>query len=165
MSKRRLQEIGLVVVGVVTPIGILAVNAAAFVMRHLAEFRVGLAVAALVSSMLLNALAAWAAIRFARRNAPLLYAEYRRVTMVAAFLFVVVPSTVGAYLTYLGLVDPDQLPNRWGVLASLLMLALPFAVTYVDRRYLRRREVEAEREEALEHPPVPMRPRPRRPTS
>jgi len=151
-----------VVVGVVTPIGILAVNAAAFVMRHLTEFRVGLAAAALVSGMLLNGLAAWAAIRFARRNAPLLYAENRRVALAAAVLFVAVPSAIGAYWTYLGLVDPGQLPNRWGVLASLGMLGLPFAVTYVDRRYLRRREVAAEREEQMEQgPPARARPRPR----
>jgi hypothetical protein len=161
VTRRRLQEIGLVVVGVVTPIGILAVNAAAFVMRHLAEFRVGLAVAALVSGMLLNGLAAWAAIRFARRNAPLLYAEYRRVAMVAAVLFVTVPPAIGAYWTYLGLVDPTQLPNRWGVLASLALLGLPFALTYIDRRYLRRREVAAEREEELEKRPAVPRPRPR----
>ncbi|HEX6349184.1 MAG TPA: hypothetical protein VF160_07310 [Candidatus Dormibacteraeota bacterium] len=162
MTRRRLQEIALVVVGVVTPIGILAVNGAAFVMRHLTEFRVGLAGAALVSGMLLNGLAAWAAIRFARRNAPLLYAEYRRVALVAAVLFVAVPSAIGAYWTYLGLVDPSQLPNRWGVLASLGMLGLPFAVTYVDRRYLRRREVAAEREEEIDtRPAVRARPRPR----
>jgi hypothetical protein len=162
MTRRRLQEIGLVVVGVVTPIGILAVNAAAFVMRHLTEFRVGLAAAALVSGMLLNALASWAAIRFARRNAPLLYAEYRRVAAVAAVLFVVVPSAIGAYLTYEGLVDPRQLPNNLAVLASLGMLVLPFALTYVDRRYLRRREVAAEREEKMDQrPPVSARPRPR----
>ena len=100
------------VVGVVTPIGILAVNAAAFVMRHLTEFRVGLAAAALVSGMLLNGLAAWAAIRFARRNAPLLYAEYRRVALAAAVLFVAVPSAIGAYWTYLGLVDPGPVGLR-----------------------------------------------------
>jgi hypothetical protein len=161
MSRRRLQELGLIVVGVVTPIGILAVNAAAFVMRHLTEFRVGLAVAALVSSMLLNGLAAYAAIRYSQRNAPLLYAEYKRVALVAAFLFIAVPSAIGAYLTYLGLVDPNQLPNGWGVLASLLALALPFALTYIDRRYLRRREIEAEREEEIEHRPARARPRPR----
>ncbi|MEP7105238.1 MAG: hypothetical protein ABI838_05285, partial [Chloroflexota bacterium] len=113
-----------------------------------------------VSSMLLNGLAAYAAIRYSQRNAPLLYAEYKRVALVAAFLFIVVPSAIGAYLTYLGLVDPSQLPNRWGVLGSLLALAVPFALTYVDRRYLRRRELDAEREEELEHPPARARPRP-----
>ena len=69
-----------------------------------------------------------------------------------------------SYWTYLGLVDPSQLPNRWGVLASLGMLGLPFALTYVDRRYLRRREIAAEREEEQEQP-ARLHPRPRRPTS
>ena len=50
----RIRDVTLVVVGVVTPVGILAVNASAFVMQHLAEFRLFLAVAALVSGVLLN---------------------------------------------------------------------------------------------------------------
>src|SRR5207302_6864160 len=54
----RSRELILLVVGVSTPIGILAVNAAAFVMGNLAAFRLLIAACALVSSVLLNGLTA-----------------------------------------------------------------------------------------------------------
>ncbi len=44
----------LVVIGIITPIGILVVNGAAFVMRNLAQFRIGIAVCALISSLVLR---------------------------------------------------------------------------------------------------------------
>lgn len=162
---KRARDLVLVVVGVFTPVGILAVNASAFVMQHLYEFRVVLAGAALVSSLLLNGLVAVSGIRYAQRNAPLLYAEYRRVAWGAAVLLVGVTSFVAAYLTYLGMQDPARLPDRTSILASLWALLTPFAITYLDRRFLRRREVAAEQEEVREQVRLraPVRPRPRPP--
>ncbi len=162
MNRSRLRDIVLVAIGTVTPVGILAVNASAFIMQHLGEFRTGLAVAALISSMLLNGLAATSAIRFSQRNAPLLYAEYRRAAWVAAVLVVVGTSVGAAYLTYLGLHDPRKLPDRTSIVASLWALLTPFAIAYLDRRYLRRREVAAERAEEREQPPARGRHRARR---
>ena len=146
----RARELVLVLIGVFTPVGILAVNASAFVMQHLAELRVLLAVAALLSSLLLNGLVAVSAVRYAQRNAPLLYTEYRRAAWVAAVLVVGLASFVAAYFTYLGLEDPSRLPDRTSILASLWALLTPFAITYADRRFLRRRELEAEQEEERE---------------
>lgn len=162
----RAREVVLVVIGVFTPVGILAVNASAFVMQHLAELRVMLAVAALVSSLLLNGLVAISAVRYAQRNAPLLYTEYRRAAWVAAVLVVGLVSFVAAYFTYLGLEDPSRLPDRTSILASLWALLTPFVITYADRRFLRRREVAAEKEEERERggrrPSAGSRPSPRR---
>ncbi len=143
----RVRDLALVLIGVVTPVGILAVNASAFVMQHLAEFRWFLAGAALVSSLLLNGLVAMSGIRYSQRNAPLLYAEYRKVVWASAAVLVAVTSYLAAYFTYLGLADPRQLPNRFGIIGSLWALLTPFAITYVDRRFLRRREVRAEKDE------------------
>ncbi|HEX6548338.1 MAG TPA: hypothetical protein VF134_06330 [Candidatus Dormibacteraeota bacterium] len=119
-------------------------------MRHLAEFRVVLSIAALVSGVLLNGLTAYVAMRFAQRNAPLLYTEYKRVVWVAAGLFTVVPASLAAYWTYLGMVDPSHLPDRTAIAASVLALGTPLALAWVDRRYFRRREVAAEHEEERE---------------
>ncbi|HVH62976.1 MAG TPA: hypothetical protein VNA65_05190, partial [Candidatus Dormibacteraeota bacterium] len=59
LTTRRLREFLLLGLGVITPIGILAVNASAFVMVHLTEFRIGIAACALISGLVLNGLTAW----------------------------------------------------------------------------------------------------------
>ena len=41
----------LLVIGIITPVGILVVNASAFVMRNLEQFRIGIAICALISSL------------------------------------------------------------------------------------------------------------------
>src|SRR5260370_41178398 len=43
LSSRRLRESVLLTLGVITPVGILAVNASAFDMAHLTQFRIGFA--------------------------------------------------------------------------------------------------------------------------
>jgi hypothetical protein len=131
---RRLRELVLLALGVITPIGILAVNASAFVMVHLAAFRVGIAACALVSGLVLNGLTAWWLLRLASRNAPPLYREYRVWAIGAAALIVVLTAAGAGYLTYLGLRDPARLPDPLSVIVALFTLALPFAVAIAARR-------------------------------
>jgi len=80
---------------VITPIGILAVNASAFVMVHLAAFRIGIAACALLSGLVLNGLTAWWLLRLASRNAPPLYREYRTWAIGAAVFLVLVTAVGG----------------------------------------------------------------------
>src|SRR5438105_14664019 len=63
----------LLVIGIITPVGILVVNAAAFVMRNLQQFRIGIAVCALISSLVLNGLTASWLLRLAGRRSIALY--------------------------------------------------------------------------------------------
>ena len=118
----------------ITPIGILAVNASAFVMVHLTAFRVGIAACALISGLVLNGLTAWWLLRLASRNAPPLYREYRTWAIGAAALIVVLTAAGGGYLTYLGLGNPSRLPDALSVIVATFMLALPFAVSIAARR-------------------------------
>lgn len=118
----------------ITPVGILAVNASAFVMIHLTQFRIGIAACAVVSGLVLNGLTAWWLLRLASRNAPPLYREYRVWAVGAAVLIVLLTAGGGGYLTYLGLKDPQRLPDPLSVLVSSVMLALPFAVSIAGRR-------------------------------
>ncbi len=134
LSSWRLREIVLLTLGIITPAGILAVNGSAFVMVHLAQFRVGIAGCALVSGLVLNGLTAWWLLRLASRTAPPLYREYRWWAMGVATLIVLLTAVGGGYLTYLGLRDPKRLPDSLSVVVASIMILLPFAVTIAARR-------------------------------
>jgi hypothetical protein len=131
---RRLREILLLALGVVTPIGILAVNLSAFVMGHLPALRLIIAGCALVSGLVLNGLTAWWVLRLASRNANPLYREYRTWAIGAAMLLVALTAGGGGYLTYLGLRDPSHLPDSLSMVVASFMLLLPLAVAFASRR-------------------------------
>ncbi len=134
VASRRLRETALLTLGVITPIGILAVNVSAFVMGHLQAFRLVIAGCALVSGLVLNGLTAWWLLRLASRNANPLYSEYRRWAVAIAVLIVALTGVGGGYLTYLGLRDPRHLPDSLSMIVASFMLLLPLAVTYAGRR-------------------------------
>ena len=134
LDARQVREAVFLVIGLSTPIGILAVNGSAFVMGHLPESRVAIAGCALASGLSLNGLGAWAALNRGQRYLPDLYAEYRTWLVAGAVLFVVAWSVLGAYLTYESMKDPKQLPNLYAVLTALWLLFLPVAVTFISRR-------------------------------
>jgi hypothetical protein len=134
LHTQRTREIVFLVVGASTPVGILAVNISAFVMQHLTQFAVGIAVCALISGLSLNGLTAWLALGRAERFAPQLFAEYRIWLHSAAVLIVAVTAGVGAWLTYLSMQRPDQLPNVYAILTALWLLFLPVLMTFVARR-------------------------------
>jgi hypothetical protein len=131
---RRLRESVLLSLGVITPIGILAVNVSAFVMVHLAAFRIVIAALALLSGLVLNGLTAWWLLRLASRNARPLYREYRMWAIGVAVLIVALTGAGGGYLTYLGMSDPKRLPDTLSMVVATFMLLLPLAVTFAGRR-------------------------------
>ncbi len=131
---RRLREIVLLSLGVITPLGILAVNISAFVMGHLPALRLIIAGCALVSGLVLNGLTAWWVLRLASRNANPLYREYRTWAIGAAVIIVAVTAGGGGYLTYLGMRDPTHLPDSLSIVVATFMLVLPLAVAFASRR-------------------------------
>ena len=134
LSSRRLRETVLLALGVITPVGILAVNASAFVMVHLYQFRIGIAACALLSGLVLNGLTAWWLLGLASRTAPPLYREYRWYAVGVATLIVLLTAAGGGYLTYLGMKDPKRLPDSLSMVVATFMLLLPLAVTFAGRR-------------------------------
>src|SRR5712671_1970885 len=115
LSSRRLREFVLLTLGVITPIGILAVNASAFVMSHLDAFRIVIAGCALLSGLVLNGLTAWWLLRLASLHAPPLFREYRNWMVGAAFMLLL-PFAVtfaGRRLAGLGGIIPvDEPPGK-----------------------------------------------------
>jgi hypothetical protein len=134
LSSRRLREGVLLTLGVLTPVGIIAVNVSAFVMIHLDAFRIVIAGCALLSGLVLNGLTAWWLLRLASLHAPPLFREYRNWIVGAAVLIVALTAAGGGYLTYLGLRDPRRLPDSLSMIVASFMLLLPFAVTFAGRR-------------------------------
>ena len=135
----RTRELVLWIVGIATPIGILGVNGAAFVMSHLAAFRVVIAACALVSSLLLNGISALWVLRSVEAGFTSLFSEYRRWLVALGVLIVLATSGFAAYFTYVGMQDPKHLPNRVAVITAILALGVPFALTWIGRRVATRR--------------------------
>ena len=129
-----MRESVLLVLGVITPIGILAVNVSAFVMSHLAQFRIGIAALALLSGLVLNGLTAWWLLRLASRSAGPLFREYRLWAVGVAVMIVALTAAGGGYLTYLGMRDPRRLPDTLSMVVATFMLLVPLAVSFAARR-------------------------------
>jgi hypothetical protein len=125
----------LVAVGVVTPIGILVVNAAAFVMRNLAQFRIGIAICALISSLVLNGLTASWLLRLAGRRSISIYVQHQEWATIIATIVVLASSVGAAIFTYIVMSNPGHLPDSLAVVTSLLALLVPLAITYFSRLF------------------------------
>ncbi|HEY8736867.1 MAG TPA: hypothetical protein VIO62_07460 [Candidatus Dormibacteraeota bacterium] len=129
----------LVAVGVITPIGILIVNAAAFVMRNLVQFRIAIAVCALVSSLVLNGLTASWLLRLAGRRSVSIYLQHRDWATIVATIIVIGSAIGAAIFTYIGMSNPTHLPDGLAVITSVLALLVPVAITWFSRMVANRR--------------------------
>jgi hypothetical protein len=149
----------LAALALITPLGLILVNVAAYVMAHLAAFRAAITASAVVSTIVLNSIAATAAYRYGvarwpelnedTRPQPLvprlvlwLFAPQRRVAVVVEAGFILsLAAALGGVLTYQGLSDPSLLPNLSTLLGGLvgLVLALPLVVAAIYRRETSRR--------------------------
>jgi hypothetical protein len=134
LGTTRTREIVFLVVGASTPVGILAVNASAFVMHHLGQFQIGIALCALISGLSLNGLTSWVLLGRAERYAPQLFAEYRFWLVAAVVIFVALFSVLGAYGAFQSMSDARTLPNIYAVLTALWLLVLPVLMTFIGRR-------------------------------
>lgn len=125
----------LAIFAVVTPAGLVVVNIAAYVMSHLAAFRLGITVSAVVSTVLLNAITGVAGYRTLRARLEssrlmgwMFQERFLRSNAVCFGFLLVVAAAVSGELTYQGLSDPRKLPNLSTFLAGLLGLGVPLVL-------------------------------------
>ena len=133
----------LAVLAVITPAGLVSVNVAAYVMGHLAAFRVGITISAVVSTVVLNGLTAITAYRLGLARWPdhWFFAAHRRGGLLAVFIFgLIFGATLAGVLTYQGLSDPGKLPNLSTFIAGLIGLAIPLFAAFVLRENVTRRQ-------------------------
>jgi D-alanyl-lipoteichoic acid acyltransferase DltB (MBOAT superfamily) len=125
----------LLVIGIITPVGILVVNASAFVMRNLQQFRIGIAVCALISSLVLNGLTASWLLRLAGRRSISIYLQHQEWATVIATTIVLATSIGAAIFTYIGMGNPSHLPDTLSVITALAALLVPIGITYFSRLF------------------------------
>jgi hypothetical protein len=128
----------LLVIGIITPVGILVVNASAFVMRNLEQFRIGIAICALISSLVLNGLTASWLLRLAGRRSISIYLQHQEWATVVATTVVLATSIGAAIFTYIGMGNPGHLPDTLSVITALAALLVPIGITYFSRIFANR---------------------------
>ena len=128
----------LLAIGIITPVGILVVNASAFVMRNLEQFRIGIAVCALISSLVLNGLTASWLLRLAGRRSISIYLQHQEWATVVATTIVLATSIGAAIFTYIGMGNPSHLPDTLSVITALAALLVPIGITYFSRIFANR---------------------------
>ena len=124
------------VVAGVTPVGLMVINIAYFLVKHLEQFRWAIAVMAFLSGMMLNTYVGLNIYRFVQRRFPdfTLVQQRNEELMVALGMGVITVLTfVLAYFTYQGL-TADQLPGGFTFIYGTFQIASAVVIkVFFDR--------------------------------
>jgi hypothetical protein len=127
------------IIGAITPVGLIVVNIAAFIVKHLSEFRWSITIAAFVSSMMLNSWMALNVYRVVQRRRPEHSLDRNQeMALVGGMAVVIVFSVLAALFCYWGLSDPNSLPNAATFVSGALAIVIPIVLQGVFGRERRR---------------------------
>jgi len=133
------------VIGGITPVGLMVVNLAAFIVHHLAEFRLGITICAFVSGLLLGSYQALMAYRIVRKRIPqhdFVSESNEEMVLIIGMLAVIIFSGVTALLCWIGLSSDKNLPNTMTFLGGAVGIAIPIVSQFYYRRTLHERRDE-----------------------
>jgi hypothetical protein len=102
------------VIGGITPVLLIVVNIAAFIVQNLSAFRWTITILAFVSGIMLDswtALNMYRALRVRYPSHPLMQDSNQELLLVLSMAVIIVLSFLSGYLCYQGLNDPHNLPN------------------------------------------------------
>ena len=125
------------IIGAITPVGLIVVNVAAFIVKHLSEFRWSITVAAFVSSMMLNSWMAINVYRVVQRRRPensLVQDRNQELVLVGGVAVVIALSVLAALFCWLGLSNADSLPNAATFLSGAVAIVIPIVLQGVFGR-------------------------------
>lgn len=128
-------------IGALTPIGLIVVNIAAFIVNHLDQFRLGISVLAFVSSMMLNSWTALKIHHIAKQRWPhhwLLDDSNQEVVLVAGIFVIIAISFLEALFCYNGLGNQKELPNAATFYLGVVAIAIPILLQGLFGRMSRR---------------------------
>jgi hypothetical protein len=129
-------------IGALTPVGLIVVNIAAFIVHHLAEFRLGISVLAFVSGLMLNSWTALKIYRIAKLRFPnhgSLHDRNQEVVLVVGMAIIIAISFVEALFCYNGLSNERDLPNAATFVLGIVAIAIPILLQGFFGRVLRDR--------------------------
>jgi hypothetical protein len=135
----RLRRWTIPTIGAVTPVGLIIVNIAAFIVHHLAEFRLGISVLAFVSGVMLNAWTALKIYRIAKGRFPHfgpLEDSNQEVVLMVGMALIIAISFVEALFCYNGLSNEANLPNSPTFILGVVAIAIPILLQGVFARLL-----------------------------
>lgn len=147
-------------VGALTPVGLIVVNIAAFIVHHLDQFRWTITVLAFVSGLMLNSWTALKIYRVARLRYPdhaLLQEHNQEIVLVAGIALITAISFVTALFCYRGLSNEKDLPNTTTFITGVVAILIPIILQGIFGRMLhpRRRPSGADRLQDHPLPPPP----------
>ena len=137
LARRRLIPI----IGAVTPVGLIVVNIAAFIVKHLVEFRWTIAILAFVSALMLNSWAGLNIYRVLQRRRPdhaLVHERNQEVVLVGGMAVIIIVAFLTALFCYLGLSNPNDLPNGLTFITGVLAILVPILLQAAFRGAYRR---------------------------
>ena len=119
------------IVGGITPVLLIVVNIAAFIVHQLQTFRLLIAILAFISGLMLNS---WAGIRvyqYVQRRYPqnhLQEESNQELLIIGGMGVVIIVSAVTAWFCYQGLASDANLPNIWTFLLGVGSIAIPVLI-------------------------------------
>ena len=124
-------------IGAMTPVALIVVNIAAFIVNHLDTFRWLIAILAFVSGMMMNSWAGLSVYRWFKRGHgghPLVHDSNQDVMLIAGMTVIILVSFLTAYFCYTGLSDQRNLPNAQTFLTGTLAILVPIILQrFFDR--------------------------------
>jgi hypothetical protein len=125
------------IIGALTPLALIVVNIAAFIVEHLTQFRWTITILAFVSGIMLNswtALNIYRVLQARRPDHPVVNERNQEVVLVIGMGAVIVLAFVTALFCYLGLSDPKNLPNGLTFFTGFFAAAIPIFLRAAFRR-------------------------------
>jgi uncharacterized membrane protein YidH (DUF202 family) len=125
------------IIGALTPLALIVVNIAAFIVEHLTQFRWTITILAFVSGIMLNswtALNIYRVLQARRPDHPVVHERNQEVVLVVGMGLVIVFAFLTALFCYLGLAHQNELPNGLTFFTGFFAAAIPILLRAAFRR-------------------------------
>ena len=129
------------IIGAVAPVALIVVNVAAFIVKHLAEFRWTITILAFESGIMLNSWVGLNIFRLIKRRRPdhvLVRDGNQEIVLVGGLSIVIIAAFLTALFCYLGLSNANDLPNALTFFVGLLAILVPILLQAAFRGAIRR---------------------------